>query len=206
MSKRTEELKIRISPEDKERIKLKMEDAGVLNMSAYVRKMALDGICIRLDLQDVRQLVSMLQRCTNNLNQYAKRANETGSIYAADIEDLQNRLDEIWELSRQSLASLAATGLRQEVQTSPVFLFPARPCLTLLRLSKGRKPRLFLRSRNNSVRETNAQPAPATGLFTGFGVRPQQAETAVSGNAGNRSFEPLWEQSHCLPSSAHPPI
>ena len=39
MSKRTEELKIRISPEDKERIKLKMEDAGILNLSAYVPKM-----------------------------------------------------------------------------------------------------------------------------------------------------------------------
>ena len=61
----------------------------------FYSKMALDGICIRLDLKDVRQLVSMLQRCTNNLNQYAKRANETGSIYAADIEDLQKRLDEI---------------------------------------------------------------------------------------------------------------
>ena len=108
MSRLNEELKIRISLEDKERIKLKMEDAGILTMSAYVRKMALDGICIRLDLKDVRQLVSMLQRCTNNLNQYAKRANETGSIYAADIEDLQKRLDEIWELSRQTLASLAA--------------------------------------------------------------------------------------------------
>ena len=108
MSKRTEELKIRISPEDKERIKLKMEDAGILNMSAYVRKMALDGICVRLDLADVRQLTVMLRRCTNNLNQYARRANETGSIYAADIEDLQNCLDEIWELSRQSLAQLAA--------------------------------------------------------------------------------------------------
>ena len=108
MSNRTEELKIRISSEDKERIKLKMEDAGILTMSAYVRKMALDGICIRLDLKDVRQLTVMLRRCSDNLNQYAKRANETGSIYAADIEDLQNRLDEIWELSRQSLASLAA--------------------------------------------------------------------------------------------------
>ena len=108
MSNRTEELKIRISPEDKERINLKMEDAGILTMSAYVRKMALDGICIRLDLKDVRQLTVMLRRCSDNLNQYAKRANETGSIYAADIEDLQNRLDEIWELSRQSLASLAA--------------------------------------------------------------------------------------------------
>ena len=108
MSRLNEELKIRISPEDKERIKLKMEDAGILTMSAYVRKMALDGICIRLDLKDVRQLTVMLRRCSDNLNQYAKRANETGSIYAADIEDLQNRLDEIWELSRQSLASLAA--------------------------------------------------------------------------------------------------
>ena len=108
MSNRTEELKIRISPEDKERIKLKMEDAGILTMSAYVRKMALDGICIQLDLKDVRQLTVMLRRCSDNLNQYAKRANETGSIYAADIEDLQNRLDEIWELSRQSLARLAA--------------------------------------------------------------------------------------------------
>ena len=108
MSRLNEELKIRISPEDKERIKLKMEDAGILTMSAYVRKMALDGICIRLDLKDVRQLTVMLRRCSDNLNQYAKRANETESIYAADIEDLQNRLDEIWELSRQSLASLAA--------------------------------------------------------------------------------------------------
>ena len=70
--------------------------------------MVLDGICIKLDLVEIRQLIVMLQRCTNNLNQYAKRANETGSIYATDIEDLQNRLDEIWELSRQSLAHLAA--------------------------------------------------------------------------------------------------
>ena len=108
MSKRTEELKIRISPKDKERIKHKMEDTGILNMSAYVRKMALDGICIRLDLQDVRQLTVMLRRCSDNLNQYARRANKTGSIYEADIEDLQKRLDEIWELSRQTLASLAA--------------------------------------------------------------------------------------------------
>ena len=66
-----------------------------------------DGICVKLDLQEVRQLIVLLQRCSNNLNQYAKRANETGSVYAADIEDLQARLEEIWELSRQSLARLA---------------------------------------------------------------------------------------------------
>ena len=105
--KKEEELKVRISPEDKARIRSKMEEAGILNMSAYVRKMALDGICVKLDLADVRQLIVLLQRCSTNLNQYAKRANETGSVYAADIEDLRSRLDEIWELSRQSLAHLA---------------------------------------------------------------------------------------------------
>ncbi len=106
--KKEEELKVRISPEDKARIRSKMEEAGILNMSAYVRKMALDGICVRLDLAEVRQLIVLLQRCSNNLNQYAKRANETGSVYAADIEDLRSRLEEIWELSRQSLAHLAS--------------------------------------------------------------------------------------------------
>ena len=105
--KKDEELKVRISAEDKERIHVKMEETGILNMSAYVRKMALDGICVKLDLEEVRQLIVLLQRCSNNLNQYAKRANETGSVYAADIEDLQSRLEEIWELSRQSLAHLA---------------------------------------------------------------------------------------------------
>lgn len=106
--KKEVELKVRISTEDKERIRSKMEEAGVLNMSAYIRKMALDGICVRLDLAEVRQLIVLLQRCSNNLNQYAKRANETGSVYAADIEDLRSRLEEIWELSRQSLAHLAS--------------------------------------------------------------------------------------------------
>lgn len=107
MSRLNEKLKFRVSAEEVERIKVKMEDVGILNMSAYIRKMALDGICVKLDLQEVRQLIVLLQRCSNNLNQYAKRANETGSVYAADIEDLQTRLEEIWELSRQSLARLA---------------------------------------------------------------------------------------------------
>lgn len=99
-----------LSQDEIDRIHAKMEEAGIRNMSAYLRKMALDGICVKLELEDVRELISLLRRCSNNLNQYAKRANETGNIYAADIEDLQKRMDEIWELSRQSLLRLA--GIR----------------------------------------------------------------------------------------------
>lgn len=109
MSGLNEELKIRISSKDRERIKVKMEDTEILNMSTYVRKTALDGMSVSLDLEDVRQIVVLLQRCSNHLNQHTRCANETGNIYAADIEDLQNCLERIWEVSGQSPALLPAT-------------------------------------------------------------------------------------------------
>ena len=77
-------------------------------MGAYLRKMALDGYCINLDLQDVKELVSLLRRCSNNLNQYAKRANETGNIYESDIRDLQERLEEIWTDMKEVLVCLSS--------------------------------------------------------------------------------------------------
>ena len=66
------------------------------------------GYCINLDLQDVKALVSLLRICSNNLNQYAKRANETGNIYEADINDLQVRLEEIWTDMKEVLVRLAS--------------------------------------------------------------------------------------------------
>lgn len=88
-------------------IRERMAASGVVSLGAYMRKMAIDGYFVHLDLADVRELVSLLRRCSNNLNQYARRANETGSIYAADIADTQARLEEIW---RQAEGILTALG------------------------------------------------------------------------------------------------
>lgn len=85
-----------------------MDELGIQSMGAYLRKMALDGYCINLDLQDVKTLVSLLRRCSNNLNQYARRANETGSIYESDIRDLQERLEEIWDDMKEVLVCLSS--------------------------------------------------------------------------------------------------
>ncbi len=108
MENRDEVIILRISKSEKDRIREKMAEVGVQNMSAYLRKMALDGYCIHLDLADVKQLVSLLRYCSNNLNQYAKKANETGSIYLADIQDLRSRLDTIWAGCKELLARLAS--------------------------------------------------------------------------------------------------
>lgn len=90
-----------------ERMRRKMEEIGIRNQSSYLRKMALDGYCVNLDLRDVKEVVSLLRYCSNNLNQYAKRANETGSIYAEDIQDLKQRQLEIWDATKEILARLA---------------------------------------------------------------------------------------------------
>lgn len=108
MAKRDQDVHFLASKEEVERIHEKMDELGIRSMGAYLRKMALDGYCIRLDLQDVKALVPLLRICSNNLNQYAKRANETGSIYRADIEDLQKRLEEIWTDMREVLVRLSS--------------------------------------------------------------------------------------------------
>ena len=107
MRERNQEIHVLLLPEEMERIKQKMAELGIINRSAYVRKMALDGYCINLNLTDMKEMVSLLRRCSNNLNQYAKRANETGSIYAGDIRALQVRQSEIWEIAKEMLARLA---------------------------------------------------------------------------------------------------
>ena len=97
-----------MSQDELDRMQQKMQEVGIQNKSAYLRKMALDGYCVNLELEDVKKMVSLLRYCSNNLNQYAKRANATNPIYADDIQDLQNRLEEIWLSAKEILARLAA--------------------------------------------------------------------------------------------------
>ena len=86
----------------------RMSEAGVINRSAFVRKMALDGYILKLDMADIHEMIRLLRNATNNLNQMAKQSNSTGNIYGAEISDMQQKQEEIWETSKEILARLAA--------------------------------------------------------------------------------------------------
>ena len=105
--KRDETIILRLSKTEKNRIYEKMLSMGIRSLSAYIRKMALDGYCLHLDLKDLQRMAYLLQMCSNNLNQVAKRANESGQLYAADLEDLRSRLDELIAIGKQLLAKLS---------------------------------------------------------------------------------------------------
>ena len=96
-NKKTVRVEFVMSEQDAELVKGRMAELGITNLSAYLRKMAVDGYIIHLDMGAIQEMVRLLRICSNNLNQYAKRANETGSVYAADVEDLRTRLDGLWD-------------------------------------------------------------------------------------------------------------
>ena len=102
------QLKFRVSPEERAMIEQKMDLLGTANMAAYLRKMAIDGYAVNLDLPELRELVSLLRRSGNNLNQLTKRVHETGRFYDADLEDLRQSFDQLWEAAQKILSALSA--------------------------------------------------------------------------------------------------
>ena len=84
-----------VTPEEQELIYERMAEAGIQNMGAYMRKMALNGYVLHVDLADVRELVSLQRRCANNLNQVAIHANTYG-IYPSEIAALQKDYADLW--------------------------------------------------------------------------------------------------------------
>lgn len=101
-------LHFRVSPEEEQLITAKMELAGIRSMSAYLRKMAIDGYVVKLELPELREMVSLLRRSSNNLNQIAKRVNATSRIYAEDMEDMMRQQRELWTCANDILKKLAS--------------------------------------------------------------------------------------------------
>ena len=105
--KREVQLNFRVSPEELAMIEQKMAQLGTSNREAYLRKMALDGYVVRLELPELKELVSLMRYSSNNLNQLARRAHETGRIYDADLEDISRRQEALWDGVHQVLTQLA---------------------------------------------------------------------------------------------------
>lgn len=101
------QLKFRVTPEERKLIEQKMVLLGTSNMAAYLRKMAIDGYIVNLDMPELRELISLLRRSSNNLNQLTKRVHETGRFYDADLEDLRQSFDRLWEMADKLLKGLA---------------------------------------------------------------------------------------------------
>lgn len=101
--KRNVHIIVRVTEDERTLIEEKMRQIPTMNLSAYSRKMLIDGYIIVLDLQKVKAHMAQLQKIGGNLNQITKRINETERIYDNDMDELKRLMDEVWKLERQLL-------------------------------------------------------------------------------------------------------
>ena len=105
--KRDMQLNFRVSSEELAVIEQKMSQFGTSNREVYLRKMALDGYVVKLDLPELKELVSLMRRSSNNLNQLTRKVHETGRVYDTDLEDISQRQEQLWEGVREILTQLS---------------------------------------------------------------------------------------------------
>lgn len=108
MIERSKRIELRVTSEELRQIRERMQETGISSLTAYMIRMAIRGYVLKMDLSDLKELLRLMQISGNNLNQYTKKANETGSIYREDIEELRTAQKEILQEMRKVLEKLTA--------------------------------------------------------------------------------------------------
>ena len=101
------QLNFRVTEREKQLIEDRMQEFGTTNRESYLRKIAIDGMIVKLEVQELKEIVSLMRRTSNNVNQIARRLNETGRIYEADITDVHNRQEQLWDMLNSLITKLS---------------------------------------------------------------------------------------------------
>ena len=107
MAKRDTAILLRMSEEELEQIRERMAEYGTTNMSAFIRKMAIDGYVVKLDLPELKEMTRLLSSYSNNLNQIAKRVNVTGAVYQTDFDEIRQNQERLWVATEKIIRVLS---------------------------------------------------------------------------------------------------
>ena len=104
------QLNFRVTEREKQLIEERMQEIGTTNREAYLRKIAIDGMLVKLEVPELKEIVSLMRRTSNNINQIARRLNETGRIYEVDITDVQNQQEQLWDMLNNLIIKISGIG------------------------------------------------------------------------------------------------
>ena len=104
------QLNFRVTEQERRLIEDRMQELGTTNREAYLRKIAIDGMIVKLEVQELKEIVSLMRRTSNNVNQIARRLNETGRVYEVDITDIQNQQEQLWDMLNTLITKISGIG------------------------------------------------------------------------------------------------
>ena len=110
IEKKDDAIYIRVSDDERKKIRKKMSQCGITNESAYIRKMAIDGVIVRLQISEITELLRLMRIYGNNVNQIAKAVNSSGYVTEREVETIQNNQKEIWKILNTILDKLMAVS------------------------------------------------------------------------------------------------
>ena len=105
--KRNIQMKFYVTEEEKRLIDEKMAQLPTRRYGAYLRKMAIDGYIIQLDTTDIKRMNAALSAIGRNINQIAKRLNESGRAYDTDLTEILEKQKQLWGLANKILMKLS---------------------------------------------------------------------------------------------------
>ena len=101
------QLNFRVTEQERRLIEERMQELGTTNREAYLRKIAIDGMIVKLEVQELKEIVSLMRRTSNNINQIARRLNETGRIYEVDVTDVHNQQEQLWDMLNNLITKIS---------------------------------------------------------------------------------------------------
>ena len=104
------QLNFRVTEQERRLIEDRMQELGTTNREAYLRKIAIDGMLVKLEVPELKEIVSLMRRTSNNVNQIARRLNENGRIYEVDITDVQKQQEQLWNTLNRLMTQIS--GIR----------------------------------------------------------------------------------------------
>lgn len=105
-ARRSKMLHFAVTEEEARIIDEKRKQLAIRNISAFLRAMVLNGYVLKLDLPQLREMIRLLGNLTNNVNQIARRVNEHGSIYESEIDEIQEKVNQLLCMMNQLLSML----------------------------------------------------------------------------------------------------
>ena len=97
----------RVTEKERDMIRKRQAETGILSQREYLLRMAADGLVVRVETDGVMEMNRLLSNATNNINQIARRVNETRSVNSADMEFIKSRLEEIWSQQKDILRNIS---------------------------------------------------------------------------------------------------
>ncbi len=99
---------LRLTPQENDLLEQKIQQSGIKNREAFMRKMLLEGYVLSLELPELKEILRLTRYTSNNVNQIARHAHETGRYYIEDIEQMVRNQEAIQDALKEVLNRLAA--------------------------------------------------------------------------------------------------